>query len=331
MILPVSSLQAKSITKQNSEQKNKISYMSQSNNSNQVLDKFNKSQPKVAFKGKSYGGVEYSDEEIADAKRYMHETGPAWKKQLKQLKIQRLKDETPTGVRVIFGLMTGGASEFIMRTSEWPEKADEHINHVSNLIPHLHEEDRQKLRANETRQAELAATRRRLAREAEKAEEANKKNELKTELCDKLNLERNGSHIEKMPNTIMIEDPYDDVSKELVDYAKRNSQSRFIRLDSSDNDTLMDNLDETLRKSKSHFDSTKERTLIHVEGFDRLITKGKNSFENIESLKDVMCRTAKDFGSTIIFRTKDASKLVSEAIGSQRVPVKILTHFRSVR
>ncbi len=134
-----------------------------------------------------------------------------------------------------------------------------------------------------------------------------------------------------MPNAIMLEDPHDDVSKELVDYVRRNSESRFIRLSDADNDTLMDNLDETLRKSKAHFDATSERTLIHVEGFDRLITRGRNSFENIDSLKDIMCRTAKDFGSTIIFRTKDASKLVSEAIQPQRVAVRILTNFKSVR
>jgi len=352
MILPVSNSQTKSLIRQNLEHKSKIGYLSQSNSPNQASER---SPSAISFKGITYNGIEYSDDEITDAKKYMHEVGTEWKQKLHKITVARLRGENMKGVEEImpgvlrpaYALITWGITELgiaFYNHKGAPEGATRHVDRVTTLIQHIKNEDQ--LKANETRQDELDATRRRLAREAKEADRRNEaalakteyttklndlNNQLRTEFCDKVNMEKQGSHIEKMPNAIMIEDPYDDVSKELVDYTRRNSESRFIRLFSGDNDTLMDYLDETLKKAKAHFDSTKERTLVHVEGFDGLITKGQNSFENIDSLKDIMCRCAKDFGSTIIFRTKDASKLVSEAIQPQRVAVRIFANFRSVR
>lgn len=152
-------------------------------------------------------------------------------------------------------------------------------------------------------------------------------NQIKTEFSEKIKMERQGLYNKGIPNCIMIEDPYDSISKRLIPLTAESSKCHFVDLNDENKNTLLDNLWEALQKSKKRFDSTKERTLIYVKDFDELITKGKNSFENIDSLKDIMTRCASDFGSTIIFRTKDASKLVSEAIQPQRV-LKIIVNIK---
>jgi len=154
--------------------------------------------------------------------------------------------------------------------------------------------------------------------------------QIKTEFSEKVKMERQGLYNNGIPNCIMIEDPYDDISKKLVALTANSSECKFVDLNDESRNSLLDNLWETLQKSKRNFEKTKERTLIYVKDFDRLITKGQNSFENIDSLKDIMCRCAKDFGSTIIFRTKDASKLVSEAVQPQRV-LRIIVNIKSAR
>lgn len=157
------------------------------------------------------------------------------------------------------------------------------------------------------------------------------RNQIQAKFSEKVKMERQGLYNGGIPNCIMIEDPYNDVSKKLVVITAKSSECNFVDLNDEDKNSLLDHLWETLQKSKSHFKSTKERTLIYVKDFDQLITKGLNSSENIESLKDIMCRCAGDFGSTIIFRTKDASKLVSEATQPQRVAVKVIVNFKSVK
>jgi len=56
-----------------------------------------------------------------------------------------------------------------------------------------------------------------------------------------------------------------------------------------------------------------------VKDFDSLINPSMNTFENIDGLKDVMQRCANDFGTTIIFGSKDTSKLNNEAIQPHRI------------
>lgn len=143
--------------------------------------------------------------------------------------------------------------------------------------------------------------------------------EINSKFCDNINLERRGTYIKHIPNCLMFEIKNDGEEIFPVEWTKRIADCNFVYLADRNNDDLADALWEELKKSKDIFEQTKYRTLIHVEGFDRLITKGQNSFENIDSLKDIMVRTANDFGATIVFSTKDPSRLTSEAIQPQRV------------
>jgi len=135
---------------------------------------------------------------------------------------------------------------------------------------------------------------------------------------DRINLEKNGDKT-KIPNCIMLETRSEGAEALPIEWLKKTADCNVVHLADRNNDDLADTLWEELKKSKDAFEQTKHRTIIHVEGFDRLITEGQNSFENIDSIKDIMNRTANDFGATIIFKTKDASRLTSEAIQPQRV------------
>ncbi len=138
------------------------------------------------------------------------------------------------------------------------------------------------------------------------------------EFSDRINLEKENNNI-KIPNCIMFETKNESSELLPVSWLKKTADCNFITLTDRNNDDLADALWEELKKSKNIFEQTKRRTIIHVEGFDKLITPDKNTLENIDSIKDIMNRTSKDFGATIVFSTKDASKLTPEAIQPHRV------------
>lgn len=137
--------------------------------------------------------------------------------------------------------------------------------------------------------------------------------------CTDINSEKQGTHIERIPNCLMLEVQNNGDEALPIEWLKKTADCNFVHLTDRNNDDLADALWEELNKSQKIFKETKNRTLINVEGFDRLITPKQNSFENIDSLKEIMNRCAEDFGATIVFSTKDSSKLTSEAIQPHRV------------
>lgn len=155
------------------------------------------------------------------------------------------------------------------------------------------------------------------------------KSQLQTELTDRMAIyaEENKTKV-KIPNCIMLIDEHNDISKDLIDWVgetvSKESNTNFIKIAGANNELSQRGLGQTLKNARNEFNQTGKRTLIYVEDFDKLITEGENSLRNIASLKDIMCRTATDFGSTIIFKTKDATKLVDETIQPHRVWAKIM-------
>ncbi|MDD3436976.1 MAG: hypothetical protein PHC64_07495 [Candidatus Gastranaerophilales bacterium] len=148
------------------------------------------------------------------------------------------------------------------------------------------------------------------------------KYKLLVEFSDRVEIESKGLNVE-IPNCIMLIDKSAGTSENFIDWLGESSDCNFVKLADADNDTLQRGLWDTLVKAGEIFEATKRRTLIHVEGFDRLITAATNAPESIAALKEVMCCCAQDFGSTIIFKTKDPSKLVVETIQPHRVTAKI--------
>ncbi len=215
--------------------------------------------------------------------------------------------------------------EFGIRKGIDNSRAKKQVERIAKLIPDLIKEELDADKATVMKENARA-----LAKvKHEKAVHAIKM-KLMTEFSDRIDMEQKGTKVE-IPNAIMLIDEHDDLSKELVVWTGKNSDCNFVQIPDADNKTLLKGLSKALKESKENFLSTKRRTLIDVEGFHRLITEGENTLRNIASLKDIMSRCSKDFGSTIIFRTKNISNLVKEAIQPHRVAAKILVAIRSFK
>jgi len=78
-----------------------------------------------------------------------------------------------------------------------------------------------------------------------------------------------------------------------------------------------------LEKAEKNFKKTGNRTLIHVENFDKLLNLETSRPQIIAGLKDIMCSTSNDYHSTLIFSTKDPLRLDPIALQPHRINTKI--------
>ena len=134
--------------------------------------------------------------------------------------------------------------------------------------------------------------------------------------------EKQGKLVE-LPNCIMIQDPADIVGDEMIKMAKDLSDTNCEKIVYKNNQETQKELYETLNKCKANFDKTGKRSLLEVEGFENLILK-EAPFSLTEWMKDIMNCCADEFRTTIIFKTKDSSKLVSETMEPHRVGLKLM-------
>jgi len=246
---------------------------------------------KIAFTANYFPSGYFTDREISDARSNMFERGNEWKNRL-------------------LGSIRNRYDFFDYFFTQAPEK---HVQEVAKVIPDLEAAyyERQEIAANKKN----ILSKKMIILEQEKQKV---KDLLFKKFADLTDLELKGNKV-KMPNCIMLVGKSDDLPNELITWTKENSDCNFVKVANADREILQDELWDQLNAAKEIFSKTKKRTLIHVEGFESLINPTMNTFENIDGLKDIMQRCATDFGSTIIFKTKDPSKLNNEAIQPHRV------------
>jgi hypothetical protein len=104
-----------------------------------------------------------------------------------------------------------------------------------------------------------------------------------------------------------------NLGEEAIKWTGKNSNCNFVEI--NEDDRLMMQLREAGAKHRE----TGNRTLIHVKGFEQLLHPEITAADKIESLKSIMCRTAEDYHSTIIFNAKNPSKLDQIALQPHRV------------
>ncbi|MFR1504127.1 MAG: hypothetical protein ACLSUS_08530 [Opitutales bacterium] len=134
--------------------------------------------------------------------------------------------------------------------------------------------------------------------------------------------EKSGKPVE-LPNCIMIQDPADIVGDEMIKMAKDLSDTNYEKIVYKNNQETQRELYETLKKCKANFDKTGKRSLLEVEGFENLILK-EAPFSLTEWMKGVMTACAEKYKTTIIFKTNDSSKFVSETMEPHRVGLKLM-------
>jgi hypothetical protein len=125
----------------------------------------------------------------------------------------------------------------------------------------------------------------------------------------------------KVPNCIMLEGEHDVINNTLIDWTGeqvgKKAKCRFIKIKHTDD--LLDHME----KAGAHHKQTKERTLIHVESFDRLINPEISDNSTIAACKDLMQCSSEDYHTTVIFSTKDTKKLDNAATSGHRIGVHI--------
>lgn len=144
-----------------------------------------------------------------------------------------------------------------------------------------------------------------------------KQNELCPKFCDLVQLEKEGKGAE-IPNCIMLEGKDEKLNKELIEWTAKNSNCDFVEIKHTDS------LLNCLEKAEENYQNNGDRTLIHVDGFEKLINPKLSPPHNIASCKDIMSAASEDYHSTIIFSAKNPEQLDQIALQPHRVePIKV--------
>lgn len=111
-----------------------------------------------------------------------------------------------------------------------------------------------------------------------------------------------------LPNCIMLVCDRERVTQTIVNWLDTNISDvadHTFKHYYKDCDTLQNEVIDALEEAEEKYQRTGRRTIIHVNGFDKLMDKRYNSPENIAALKEYMDTADEDYHSTIIFRTTE--------------------------
>lgn len=111
-----------------------------------------------------------------------------------------------------------------------------------------------------------------------------------------------------LPNCIMLVCDRERVTQTIVNWLNTNISDvadHTFKYYYKDCDTLQNEVIDALEEAEEKYQRTGRRTIIHVNGFDKLMDKRYNSPENIAALKEYMDTADEDYHSTIIFRTTE--------------------------
>lgn len=327
------------------------------------------SSPKLSFKGHQYPSGEYTDEEVAIAKKFINQVGDNWKKLFKKensksffshygeshglnyplsyvgdilavlvkedwgSEITCRKDKAgitriitdvgSLGIWEIINSPVSATEAGIRKLSERSEVKKKTLR-IALLINDMKAEEEAKQIANG--QAPLLKA----IQEVEKENKMLKmKGEIDTGFSKLITDEALGKKVE-IPNVVMIEDQSGSVGKELLNYARQNSDVMYDTVKESTLETMQKDLYETLHNNKERFESTKVRSLVEVENMGKMISKDA-PFSMREWMKGVMTACADKYKSTLIFTTKDSSEIISEALEPHRMGLKIINKLKNIR
>ena len=129
----------------------------------------------------------------------------------------------------------------------------------------------------------------------------------------------------EFPNCILIEDPTDTIADDLIKMTKDMSDVNYAAVEGKEGLAMLKELDEVMEKAKANFKETGRRTLLKVDNFDKICMQGL-PFEIGEYMKSVMTSCADDYGTTIIFKTKNRNIMIDETLASHRCGIKCILH-----
>lgn len=308
----------------------------------------------IAFKGQWYPSGYYEDDEIRIAKKYLNQIGDEWKKTFKKengktfghlywnkahginhilghitshgdaekmaLAYRVLGDFGTLGIWEIINAPFSSAEAGIRKLID-NNKLDKKTARIARLMLDIKAEQEEEIRRNNFVQAQKAAR---------KLEYNNRMESLKGDLykgfIKLVNDEKLGKTVE-IPNVIMLEDRIGDMGDTLSEYARKNSNTYHDIVNPNLVENMQKDLYTRLKAGKQNFDTTGIRTLLEVKDMGNLISKNA-PFSLTEWMKDIMTCCAEEFKSTLIFKTFDSSKYVSETMEPHRIGLKIINKIK---
>lgn len=308
----------------------------------------------IAFKGQWYPSGYYEDDEISIAKKYLNQIGDEWKKTFKKengktfghlywnkahginhilghitshgdaekmaLAYRVLGDVGTLGIWEIINAPFSSAEAGIRKLID-NNKLDKKTARIARLMLDIKAEQEEEIRRNNFVQAQKAAR---------KLEYNNRMESLKGDLykgfIKLVNDEKLGKTVE-IPNVIMLEDRIGDMGDTLSEYARKNSNTYHDIVNPNLVENMQKDLYTRLKAGKQNFDTTGIRTLLEVKDMGNLISKNA-PFSLTEWMKDIMTCCAEEFKSTLIFKTFDSSKYVSETMEPHRIGLKIINKIK---
>ena len=127
-----------------------------------------------------------------------------------------------------------------------------------------------------------------------------------------------------VPNCVMLTGANPYLMMEIIDWIGENSGADYIKIPSmADGGAMQDKLLEKLEKAEQNYQTTGRRSVIFLNGMERLLKPNANSREDISCLKDLMSSADEDYHSTIIFYANQPQNLDIGATAPHRVGLKI--------
>lgn len=153
---------------------------------------------------------------------------------------------------------------------------------------------------------------------------AGAKDVLSRELISKINDDYNGVPIDDMPNCVMFIGDNPFIAQELSTWTSNALNTEFVMIPSDmDNDKMQDDIDEELEAAEEMYQKTGKRTLLFVEGMDKLLRHDFNSNSNIAAMKNIMQRCAEDYHTTIMFYGPDPENYEAAINSEGRIDVRV--------
>lgn len=271
-----------------------------------------------------YGYMPHDKLALVLAKEHMRDGNSSWKRELYNVEYKAGKRETGqlsdevdnrnsiTG-RIASDALSWGTYELYLQYVNYKVRRDirSYIDDVDVLIADL-----KAIEINE-REAEMKKVQEDANREIKYLEKLNhvKEGELYQKLIGKIQAKREGRNVE-VPNCIMLSNKNDEINKELINWCMNRVNGNSVEVDIFDDDfdfvEYLENLEERYKK-------TKDWNLVYVKNMDKAINPNIVNPAVIASMKAIMCSTAEDYHSTLIFSSTNPNELDDTAIESNRV------------
>lgn len=290
---------------------------------------------KVNFKGKYFPSGYYDDNEIRLAKSYMHLDnlddrweaitddiwdGFSWtKRKFNHKKATKEMNDTHDRVSKLIDDLK----------KEKKDKEANFKNKIKDLEAQLKENDDKKTQLlKDKKQAlidknkrEKAEDEKRIKEIKEKTAELKKirlaKEDLRIEYVDKVE-----NNIEDLPNGIMLTGISSESVGKLFKAVAEGTNSNYIKMDF--NNLERENVVKEILKVKKNASKEDNKTILHIENFDRYTIPIEENDEIVPKLKSFLCKSA-DSNITIMVHCDNPQKLSNEVYGDHRFKVKDYT------